>query len=170
MNLSAYIRDIPDFPKQGIIFKDITPLLSNHDAFRYAIDELKKRFTGVKITKIVGAEARGFLVGAALSYSMGIGFVPIRKPNKLPYKTVSYSYQLEYGSDTLCIHEDALTSKDHVLVVDDLLATGGTAAATVELCRKLGAEIVGVGFLVELDFLNGREKLNDLRVESLIHF
>jgi len=170
MDLQNLIRDIPNFPKPGIIFKDITTLLADGAGFSQSVDELAKKFADCGATKIIGAEARGFIFGAALAYKLGIGFVPVRKPDKLPYKTRSVTYELEYGTDTLCMHEDAVDQGEKVLVVDDLLATGGTVGGMLQLLESAGAEIVGIGFLIELDFLNGREKLGKYRVESLIHY
>ncbi len=168
MNLRKLIRDIPDHPKKGILFFDITPLLGNPKGFAQAVDQLAERFADAGATKIVAAEARGFIFGAALAYKMGIGFVPVRKPGKLPYKTVSVTYDLEYGSDTLCMHEDALLRGEKVLVIDDLLATGGTLAGVIELVERFGAEIVGVGVVVELSFLNGKEQLRSYGCESIL--
>jgi len=170
MNPRELIRDIPDFPKPGIIFKDIAPLLGNAKALRQVVDELAEKFSGCGATKILAAEARGFIFGTALAYRMGVGFVPVRKPGKLPYKTIDVTYDLEYGTDTLCMHKDALTKNDKALVIDDLLATGGTVGGMLKLIAKTGAEVVGIGFVVELDFLHGRDKLTGHRVESLIHF
>ena len=168
MDLRKLIRDIPDYPKQGILFFDITPLLGDPEGFREAVDLLAKRFADTKATKIVAAEARGFIFGAALAYRMGIGFVPVRKPGKLPYKTRSVSYDLEYGSDTLCMHEDALLKGEKVLVIDDLLATGGTLSGVIKLVEGFGAEIVGVGVVIELSFLNGREQFRTYGCESIL--
>lgn len=169
MNLEQYIRDIPDFPKEGIIFKDITPLLASPDGFRRAIDTIADEFADAGITKVLGAEARGFIFGGALAYRLGAGFVPARKPGKLPWKTTSAEYALEYGTDSLEIHEDAMGPGDRVLIVDDVLATGGTAAAKNMLVTTAGAETSGFAFLIELDFLGGREKLGDKKIVSLIH-
>jgi len=168
MDLRALIRDIPDFPKPGIVFLDITPLLGDAAAFRHAIDTLASRFSDCGATKIVCAEARGFIFGAALAYKMGLGFVPVRKPGKLPYKTASVTYDLEYGTDTLCMHEDALLKGEKVLVIDDVLATGGTLKGMLQLMDAFGAEIVGIGVLVELSFLNGRNMLTGLPFDSII--
>lgn len=168
--LSACIRDIPDFPKKGIIFKDITTLLNNKKAFRFAIDLLAKKVKAQKIDHVVCVESRGFIFGAALAYKLGAGFVPVRKKGKLPSKTTSVTYQLEYGTDTLEIHSDAIGPKSRVLIVDDLLATGGTVEAVAKLLRTFQASIVGVVFLVELTFLHGRDKLKDLPVHSLIQY
>ncbi|MFH0911341.1 MAG: adenine phosphoribosyltransferase [Planctomycetota bacterium] len=169
MDLAERIRDIPDFPKKGIVFKDIMPLLQDGAALREAVDRLAAAFADVKPEVVLAAEARGFIFGAAVAYKLGIGFVAVRKPGKLPYKTRSVTYELEYGTDTLCMHEDALKKGARVLVIDDLLATGGTVAGMVKLVREAGAEVAGVGFLIELDFLHGRDKLPGLDVRSLIH-
>lgn len=169
MDLSAYIRDIPDFPEEGVMFKDITPLLGNAGAFREAVDTIATAFAGQGVTKVVGAEARGFIFGGALAYLLDAGFVPARKPGKLPWKTTHADYALEYGTNSLEVHADALGSEDVVLIVDDVLATGGTAAAKYELITKTGASVAGFAFLIELDFLSGREKLpSDAKIVSLI--
>ena len=170
MNLADTIRDIPDFPKKGIVFKDITTLLNNKDALRESIDQLAELFKEEKIDYIVGTESRGFIFGTPLAYKLGIGFVPVRKPGKLPGKTLSKSYDLEYGTDTLEIHKDAIPSGANVLIIDDLIATGGTIAATVELVEELGAKVAGLGFVIELGFLKGREKLAGYNVQSLINY
>lgn len=169
-DLKKCIRDIPDFPKEGIIFKDITTLLRDREAFKKSINLLAGKFRKENIDFVVGVESRGFIFGAPLAYKLGAGFVPIRKKGKLPYKTRSVTYQLEYGSDTLEIHEDALTPNSRVLVVDDLLATGGTIKAVTELVKQQNAVIAGVAFLVELRFLKGKEKLKDLEVYSVIKY
>jgi len=169
-DLKKYIRDIPDFPKEGIIFKDISTLLKNPQAFGKSIDILAATFKKLRIKYVVGVEARGFIFGAALAYKLGAGFIPVRKKGKLPYKTKSVTYQLEYGMDTLEIHEDAIPSGARVLVVDDLLATGGTIRAVVDLLKTQKVKIVGVAFLVELQFLKGKEKLKDLPVYSVIQY
>ncbi|PLX87363.1 MAG: adenine phosphoribosyltransferase [Desulfuromonas sp.] len=168
--LKGIIRDIPDFPKQGIIFKDITTLLSDAKSFHRMIDLLAHRYVGEKIDQIVGIEARGFILGSALAYKLGTGITLVRKPGKLPYKTRSISYELEYGSDTLEIHEDAFKPGDKVIVADDLLATGGTMAAVVDLVQEFGAEIRECAFMAELEFLNGRQKLPEGKVFSLLKF
>jgi adenine phosphoribosyltransferase len=170
MDLRPFIRDVPDFPKPGIIFKDITPLLKNPRAFHESIELLTKEAHNLGITGVVGIEARGFVFGAAVAYRLGVGFVPIRKPCKLPYETISESYLLEYGSDTLEIHKDALQEGDRVIIVDDLLATGGTMQAAVRLVEKTGAKASGVFFVVELSFLSGREKLRGSNVLSLVTY
>jgi len=168
--LKEHIRDIPDFPKKGIIFKDISTLLKNPKAFGKSIDTLAKTFKKSKIKYVVGVEARGFIFGAALAYALGSGFIPVRKKGKLPYKTKSVTYQLEYGMDTLEIHEDAIPANARVLVVDDLLATGGTIKAVIDLLKLQNAKIVGLAFLVELEFLKGKEKLKDLPIYSVIQY
>jgi adenine phosphoribosyltransferase len=168
--LKSAIRDIPDFPKKGIIFKDITTLLSHGELFKQAIDELADYFKDKGIQKVAAIESRGFIIGAPLAYKLGVGFVPIRKKGKLPYRTITATYQLEYGTDTLEVHEDAIQKGENLLIVDDLLATGGTANATIELAKKLGAKISGIVFMIELTFLNGRKKLKDYDVFSLIKY
>ena len=170
IDLKDCIRDIPDFPKPGIIFKDISTLLKNNQALRQSIDVIAEQFKDKKIEQVVGVESRGFIFGATLAYKLGAGFVPIRKKGKLPYKTQSITYQLEYGSDTLEIHEDALKPGTRVLVVDDLLATGGTVKAVTDLLKTQQAEIVGVAFLVELKFLGGLQKLKGFPVYSVIQY
>ncbi len=165
----TYIRSIPDFPKPGIVFKDITPVLENAEAFRYSVDWFCDMFGKSGATKVCAAEARGFMFAAAVGYRLGWGIVPIRKPGKLPYRNICQSYALEYGTATLHIHEDAVKPGERVLLVDDLLATGGTADAMARLVTQLGAEVVGFGFVIELDFLKGRELLKKYRVESLVH-
>ena len=157
--LESIIRDVPDFPKPGIVFKDITPLLANAEAFKATIDLMVARYQGSDLTKIVGVESRGFVFGAALAHALNLGLVLVRKPGKLPADTYSVSYALEYGTDTLEVHKDSFEPNDMVLVVDDLLATGGTAAATVELVRKAGGHVKEVAFLIELGFLDGRKKI-----------
>ena len=169
-DLKKHIRDIPNFPQEGIIFKDISTLLKNKDAFKKSIDALALRFKSEKIEYVVGVEARGFIFGSALAYKLGTGFIPVRKKGKLPYKTKSVTYQLEYGSDTLEIHEDALKANSRVLIVDDLLATGGTVKAVVDLIKAQKAKIVGVAFVVELKFLKGKERLKNLPIYSIIHY
>jgi adenine phosphoribosyltransferase len=164
------IRDIPDFPKPGILFKDITPLVKDPAALKLAVHQLMEPFLGSEITAIAGMEARGFIFGSLVAWEMGLPFIPLRKPGKLPYDVQSVSYDLEYGSAVLEAHIDALEPNDKVLLIDDLLATGGTARASCELIEKLGAEIAACAFVVELDFLNGREKLGGYRVHSLMHF
>jgi adenine phosphoribosyltransferase len=168
--LKKLIREIPDYPKPGILFYDVTTLLKDRRGFHALVDKLCEHYNGRKIDIVAGIEARGFIFAPALAYRLGAGFVPVRKPKKLPWKTAAISYQLEYGTDTLEIHEDAVTPGQHVLVCDDLLATGGTASASVSLIRKLGGEVVGAAFAVELNFLKGRTKLPDVDVFSLIKY
>jgi adenine phosphoribosyltransferase len=168
--LKDIIRDIPDFPQKGIIFKDITTLLADARSYHRMIDLIAHRYVGEKIDQIVGIEARGFILGAALAYKLGTGITLVRKPGKLPYKTHSISYELEYGTDTLEIHEDAFKAGDRVIVADDLLATGGTMAAVVKLVENCGAQVFECAFMAELEFLKGREKLPEGKVYSLLKF
>ncbi len=168
--LKKKIREIPDFPKPGILFYDVTTLLGDREGFRTVIDTMTARYADQRIEQVLGIESRGFILGPAMAYNLGCGFVPVRKPGKLPYKTIQARYELEYGHDCLEIHEDAVSSGQRVLIVDDLIATGGTAAATVQLARQLGAEVAGVAFMVELEFLKGREKLNGVDVFSLLRY
>jgi len=168
--LSKKIRSIPDFPKKGILFRDITPLLQDSISFRRAIDLLVENYRGKDIDSVVSVEARGFILGSVLAYKLGVGFVPIRKPGKLPYKVEKVTYKLEYGEDGVEIHQDAIKEGDKVLIFDDLLATGGTAKAVCELVEKLEGEIVGVSFLIELSELKGRGKLKGYEVFSLIKY
>ena len=164
------IRSVPDFPKKGILFYDITTLLKNAQALKEVLDELSSHYRTQKIDLVVGIESRGFIFAPALACQLGAGFVPVRKPGKLPAETIKVSYDLEYGKDTLEIHKDAIQRGQRVLVVDDLLATGGTAAAVIQLIRQLGGEVAGLAFLVELDFLNGRKKLDGCDVFSLVRY
>lgn len=169
--LKTIIRDIPDFPKPGIVFKDITPLLGDPVQFTTVVDHLKERYIGKKIDHVVGIEARGFIFAATLAYALGAGCVMVRKPGKLPYKTFKQTYDLEYGTDTVEIHQDALKEGERVVIIDDVLATGGTMAATVDIIRKnFHAEIVEAAFIIELTFLNGRAKLKDLPMHALVQF
>lgn len=161
----ALIRDVPDFPKPGILFKDITPLLQNADAFYAVVETFVERYKNRGITKVVGVESRGFLFGAVVAYRLGAGFVPVRKPGKLPWLTYSESYDLEYGSDTLELHQDALNKNDVVLIHDDLLATGGTMGAVINLVRRTSATINEISFVLELSFLEGRKNLESLNVK-----
>jgi adenine phosphoribosyltransferase len=170
MNLEIIIRDVPDFPKKGIIFKDITTLLQDGEAFRLALNRMLKKYLDDRIDKVVGIEARGFIFGGVLAYKLGCGFVPARKPGKLPYSTIREEYTLEYGTNSLEIHDDSIVAGDRVLIVDDLLATGGTALAAARLAEKLGGEVAGIEFLIELGFLHGREKLVKYPVHSLITY
>ena len=168
--LKASIRDVPDFPKPGILFKDITTLLQDPILLRRSIDMLAVLCGDLRVDKVVAIESRGFILGGALAYHLGLGFVPVRKPGKLPWRARKASYALEYGSDSLEIHEDGVGPADHVLVVDDVIATGGTALAVASLCEELGARVSGYLFLVELCFLNGRERLAGHDVRSLIQY
>lgn len=168
--LSSLIRDVPDFPKPGIVFKDITPLLADAAALRETIDLLAEWAAPRKPDVVLGAEARGFILGAAIAYKLGCGFVAARKPGKLPWRTVSAKYALEYGVDSLELHADAVGKGARVLVHDDLLATGGTAAAKAELVEQLGGEVVGMAFVIELEFLHGRERLGSYDIHSLIKY
>ncbi len=168
--LKKLIREVPDFPKPGILFYDITTLLKDKQGFSMLIDALAEHYIEHDIDLVLGMEARGFIFGPALAYRLNAGFVPVRKPGKLPAATAKYDYALEYGTNTLEIHQDAIQKGQRVVIVDDLLATGGTAEATTHLASSLGAEIVGLGFVVELDFLNGRDKLKGQDVFSLLHY
>src|SRR5882762_975987 len=168
--LKQLIREVPDFPKPGILFYDITTLLKDKRGFATLIDALSEHYLEKDIDLVLGMEARGFIFGPALAYRLNAGFVPVRKPGKLPAETVRVSYELEYGSNSLEVHKDAIRKDDRVLIVDDLLATGGTAVATAELASGLGAQIAGLAFVVELDFLKGREKLAKYDVFSLLHY
>lgn len=170
MKLEDKIRNIPNFPKKGILFRDITTLLNDKDAFSLAINKLARKIKPLSPEYIVAAESRGFIFGGALAYKLKIGFVPVRKPNKLPAKTYRYTYKLEYGTDSLEIHRDAFPSNSRILILDDLLATGGTALAMVKLAQKAGGKVVGIAFLVELSSLRGREKLPDCPVISIIKY
>ena len=170
IDYKSAIRDIPDFPKKGILFRDITTLLGRADIFQKVIDDFAKKYGSKKIQKIAGIESRGFIFGTPLAYKLKAGVIPIRKKGKLPHKIVSASYALEYGTDTLEMHEDAIRPGERVLIVDDLLATGGTARATAELVEKVGGKIVGFAFLIELAFLNGRKNLPGHDVFSLIQY
>ena len=170
VDLRSLIRDVPDFPRKGILFKDITPLLQDSEALREALERLAQPFRKRGITKVIGIESRGYIFAPAIAMALGAGFVPVRKPGKLPWKTLSEDYTLEYGTDRLEMHQDALARGDRALIVDDLLATGGTAAATRRLAERLGAEVVGAGFVVELTFLEGRARLLGTDVVSLIPF
>lgn len=169
-HLRAVIRDIPDFPRPGVTFKDITPLLNDATAFASAVDALAGAFLAAKIDRVLGVEARGFIFAAPVAYRLGAGFVPVRKAGKLPWEIEREEYVLEYGTDLLEIHRDAVHPGERVLIVDDVLATGGTAAATARLVRRLGGEVGGLGFLVELAVLNGRDQLQDHPVVSLLAY
>ena len=170
MRLEDKIRDIADFPKEGVIFKDITTLLKDGQALRYVVDNLTERFAAKKIDKVVCMESRGFIFGAPLAYNLNAGFVPVRKLGKLPAETISVEYSLEYGTNTLEMHRDAITPGERILVVDDLLATGGTVNATIDLVEQLGGKVAGIAFLIELTFLSGRESLRDYEIVSLISY
>jgi adenine phosphoribosyltransferase len=170
LDLSSKIRDVPDFPKEGIVFKDVMPLIADAEYFRETIHQLAEWARPREPDLILGAEARGFIFGAALAYEVGAGFVAARKPGKLPWETVSATYELEYGTDSLEMHRDAVTAGSKVIVLDDLLATGGTARAKVELVESLGGTVVGVLFVIELTFLHGRERLAGYEVHSLIQY
>jgi adenine phosphoribosyltransferase len=169
MDLTPFIRDVPDFPKPGIMFKDITPLLRSPQALDYVANALAEPFRDKGITSVVAIESRGFIFGTGVARVLNAGLVPVRKPGKLPWKTRTHQYTLEYGSGALEIHDDALTPNDRALIIDDVLATGGTAAAAACLVRDLGAEIAGIGMVIELSFLNGREKL-DVPVHALLRY
>lgn len=169
-NLIDLIRSVPDFPKKGIVFRDITTLLKDREAFGHVIDMLYEHYKDLRIDKVVSIESRGYILGAPLAYKLGAGFIPIRKPGKLPASTVKQEYALEYGTDTLEMHRDAISPGDRVLLHDDLLATGGTAAAACQLVQKLGGRIEGASFLIELTFLQGRKLLSGYNIFSLIRY
>src|SRR2546423_10268634 len=168
--LKEHIRDIPDFPRPGVVFKDITPLLADVDAFRFTVDAIADHFAGQTIDKVLGIEARGFIAAAPVAYRFGAGFVPVRKAGKLPYQVEKEEYVLEYGTDLLEIHQDAIRPGEQVLIVDDVMATGGTAAATVRLVEKLGGTVAGLAVLIELEFLSGRARLEGRDIFSLIAY
>lgn len=170
MDYKNYIADVLDFPIEGILFRDITPLMADGEAFKSACEELKEFAKSLGADVIVGPESRGFIFGCPIAYELGIGFVPIRKPNKLPRETISVSYSLEYGSNTLCMHKDAIKPGQKVVIIDDLLATGGTMEAAVKLVESLGGDVVGLGFLIELLDLKGRELLKGYNVKTLIEY
>ncbi len=168
--LKDLIRDIPDFPKAGVVFKDITPLLADPEGFSLVIESLAARYEGLGVTKVVGVEARGFIIAAPIAHRLGAGFVPVRKVGKLPWQVEAEAYELEYGTGLLELHSDAVDIDEKVLIVDDVLATGGTASATVRLIERLGAKVVGLGFVIELGFLNGRRQLPGRDILSLLHY
>lgn len=186
MDIKNFIKDVPDYPKPGIIFKDITPLLGDKEAFKFAIDSLAEKFFPLSsptpgatakgniressVDVVVGIDARGFLLAAPVAYKLGAGLAIVRKPGKLPRKTIREDYTLEYASNTLEMHEDAIKPGQNVLIVDDVLATGGTMEATCKLVRKLGGDVVGIGFLIELEFLGGKNKLSGYKIESLVRY
>ncbi len=169
-DLKKHIRNIPDFPKKGILFRDITTLISNKEKFKEVIDTLAQRYADKKIDAVLAVESRGFIFGGALAYKLGVGFVPVRKKGKLPHKTYRATYSLEYGEDTLEIHQDAIRPGERVLLIDDLLATGGTLGAVIDLVKKLKGEIAEVAFIIELKDLKGRSKLKDFQVYSMIQY
>lgn len=170
MDIKSLIRDIPDFPKPGIIYRDITTLLQSSEGLNYVIDYFSELFSEHKIDYVIGIESRGFIFGAPIAYKLGAGFVPVRKAGKLPAEIHSIEYELEYGSDTLEIHQDAIQPESRILIVDDLIATGGTAAATAELINKLGCELIGFAFIIELLALEGRAKLPDAPIQSMVTY
>ncbi len=172
MDLKQFVRNIPDFPKKGIMFKDITPLLSDGEALHFVADEMARHYIkkNFHIDKVVSAESRGFILGSILASTLHAGFVPLRKPGKLPYKTIKQEFQTEYSTDAFEIHADAIKNWDNCIIVDDVLATGGTSKAAVDLVEKLGGHVKGLFFLIELDFLNGRKKLNGHEIFSIIHY
>ncbi|MDE0184976.1 MAG: adenine phosphoribosyltransferase [Candidatus Poribacteria bacterium] len=169
-DFTKFIRDIPDFPESGIVFKDITPLLKNNTAFRDAIHAMASNYQPAGVDVVVGIDARGFILGGALAFQLGVGFVPIRKKGKLPFDTYEANYDLEYGTDTLTIHQDAFPAGSRVLVCDDVIATGGTISASIELVEKLEGRVIGIPVLIELTFLKGREKFSNYDIFSLIEF
>jgi adenine phosphoribosyltransferase len=170
LNFKEYIRVVEDFPQPGIRFKDITTLLQNGEVYREAINTLREQLSDLKIDMVAGPEARGFVIGAPLAYALGTGFVPIRKSGKLPYRSIEADYSLEYGKDKLAVHEDAIQPGQNVLIADDLLATGGTISACVELIERLGGRVVAASFLIELSYLHGREKLKDIPIHTLVTY
>jgi adenine phosphoribosyltransferase len=170
MKFSDYIENVPDFPIKGIQFKDITPLIGDGKAFQEAVDELAAFGKQLNVEVVVGPDARGFIIGSAIAYALGVGFVPVRKPGKLPRETIQYDYDLEYGKNTLCMHKDAIKPHQRVLIVDDLLATGGTVEATVKLIEAAAGTVAGLGFLIELDELEGRKKLAGYPIKALIRY
>ena len=170
MNLREYVSEVENWPKEGVPFKDITTIMDNGEAFGYAVDQIAKFAEDKDVDIIVGPEARGFIIGCPVAYRLGIGFAPVRKPNKLPRETISYEYDLEYGKNTLEIHKDAIKPGQRVLITDDLLATGGTIEAAIHLVEKLGGEVVGLAFLIELNYLNGRDKIKDYDFISLLEY
>ncbi len=170
MNYADYIANVPDFPIKGIQFKDITPLIGNGKVFQAAINDLASFAKEKKAVKVVGPDARGFIIGAPVATKLGIGFVPVRKPGKLPREVLTYDYQLEYGTNTLCMHKDAIKPGDNVIIMDDLLATGGTVEATVKLVEEAGGTVVGLGFIIELTELSGRQKIKNYSIKALIKY
>ncbi len=168
--LRKLVRDVPDFPQPGIVFKDITPLLADEEAFGSVVRGLAERFGGLGVNRVLGIEARGFIVAAPVAFQLGAGFVPARKKGKLPWETIGIDYELEYGAERLEVHSDAVTAGDRVLIVDDVLATGGTARAAVEAVQRLGSTVMGIGVIIELDFLHGRDKLEDIDLYSILTY
>ncbi len=169
-DVAGLIRDVPDFPKPGVLFKDITTLIREGPAFKYVVDQITARYLHMGIQRVVAIESRGFIFAAPIAYHLGAGFVPVRKPGKLPWESIKTEYELEYGSNVLEIHKDALDPGDRILIVDDVLATGGSAAATVKLVEELGGKVAGIAVVVELGFLNGRERLSGYDLTSLVTF
>jgi len=169
-NLKQLIREVPDFPKPGILFYDITTLLKNAEGLRVVIDQLKDQYRDTRVDTVIGIEARGFIFAPALAYALGAGFIPVRKQKKLPAECVSVTYDLEYGTDTLQMHRDAVGNGHRVLIIDDLLATGGTASAVARMVEQMGGIVAGLGFVIELDFLEGRKKLEGREIFSLLHY
>ncbi|HPD99823.1 MAG TPA: adenine phosphoribosyltransferase [Bacillota bacterium] len=170
MKYQDYIKNVPNFPIEGIQFKDITPLIGDELAFKSAIDELTEFSRNLKANKVIGPDARGFIIGAPVAYALNAGFIPVRKPGKLPREVITYDYELEYGKNTLCMHKDAVKKGDRVVIIDDLLATGGTMEATIKLVEAAGAEVVGLGFMIELIDLNGRSKLKNYPIKVLMQY
>ncbi|MDY0317341.1 MAG: adenine phosphoribosyltransferase [Candidatus Izemoplasmatales bacterium] len=170
MKYQDYITNVPNFPIEGIQFKDITPLIGDELAFKTAIDELTEFSRNLKANKVIGPDARGFIIGAPVAYALNAGFIPVRKPGKLPREVITYDYELEYGKNTLCMHKDAVKKGDRVVIIDDLLATGGTMEATIKLVEAAGAEVVGLGFMIELIDLNGRNKLKNYPIKVLMQY
>jgi adenine phosphoribosyltransferase len=170
IDLKAKIRTVPDFPKKGVMFKDITTLLKDSDAFRYAVKEMIRHFDGMRVDKVVSAESRGFILGSAIAYELGAGFVPLRKPGKLPWKKIREEFDTEYSKDAFEMHEDSIEKGENVLLVDDLLATGGTMEAAAKLIERLGGNIIGVAILIELGFLKGREKISKYDVFTIVKY
>ena len=170
MDLTRYIRTIADFPQEGIMFKDITPLLGDPSAFRFVIDTFAERYQNQNVDAVIGIDARGFIFASALAYRIGVSLIPVRKPGKLPYQTIEEHYDLEYGSNTLAIHEDAIHKGAKIVICDDLIATGGTLTATINLVEKLGGEVLSIATLIELAFLNGRRNFSEYDIYSLIEF
>jgi len=170
MKYQDYIKNVPDFPIEGIQFKDITPLIGDGVAFRTAIAELVEFAHAQRATKVIGPDARGFIIGAPVAALLGVGFVPVRKPGKLPREVITYDYELEYGKNTLCMHKDAVKKGDRVVIIDDLLATGGTVQAAVKLVEEAGAQVVGLGFMIELEELHGRARIKDYPIKVLIRY